>query len=107
MTLFSHRLYFVCFCLSYYYTPVYILLTYKTTLSEKIPLRHLLYLVHTFTLQILGTVLQSPLIFRPCPRLPVLHLEPTTHSPQPRLTPLPIPLLQRSHSIHFSERYAC
>src|SRR6218665_4014717 len=51
MTLFSRRLYFVCFCLSllsYYYTPVYCYITYKTTISEKIPLRHLLYSVHTF-----------------------------------------------------------
>src|SRR6218665_1392425 len=46
MTLFSRRLYFVCFCLSllsYYYTPVYCYITYKTTISEKIPLPHLLY----------------------------------------------------------------
>src|SRR6218665_1344844 len=51
MTLCSRRLYFVCFCLSllsYYYTPVYCYITYKTTISEKIPLPHLLYSVHTF-----------------------------------------------------------
>src|SRR6218665_3524830 len=39
-------------------------------------------------LQILGAVIQSPLSLRPCPRPPVLKLEPTTHSLQPRLTPL-------------------
>src|SRR6218665_642920 len=113
MTLFSRRLYFVCFCLSllsYYYTPVYCYITYKTTISEK-------FLCHTFCiqfilsyasirpntillqilggrmhgpspLQILGAVLQFPLSLRPCPRPPVLKLEPTTHSLQPRLTPL-------------------
>src|SRR6218665_2232173 len=113
MTLFSRRLYFVCFCLSllsYYYTPVYCYITYKTTISEKIPLPHLLYSVHTFIrihyrpnttspniggtdawavpTSKFGAVLQFPLSLRPCPRPPVLKLEPTTHSLQPRLTPL-------------------
>src|SRR6218665_3331550 len=126
MTLFSRRLYFVCFCLSllsYYYTPVYCYITYKTTISEKIPLPHLLYSVHSLLSYAsirpnttspniggtdawavptsnFGAVLQFPLSLRPCPRLPVLKLEPTTHSLQPRVH-------QRSYSMHFSDRYAC
>src|SRR6218665_3655880 len=125
MTLFSRRLYFVCFCLSllsYYYTPVYCYITYKTTISEK------KFLCHTFCIQFIlsyasirpnttspnigGTDAWAvptsnfggrppvPLSLRPCPRLPVLKLEPTTHSLQPIVH-------QRSYSMHFSDRYAC
>src|SRR6218665_464312 len=112
MTLFSRRLYFVCFCLSllsYYYTPVYCYITYKTTISEKILATPFVFSSYFHThplgltlllqilggrmhgpspLQILGAVLQFPLSLRPCPRPLVLKLEPTTHSLQPRLTPL-------------------
>jgi len=53
MTLFSHRLYlsvFAClYCLiKLLLYPGILLYNIKTTISEKIPLRHLLYSVHTF-----------------------------------------------------------
>src|SRR6218665_1622229 len=129
MTLFSRRLYFVCFCLSllsYYYTPVYCYITYKTTISEKILATPFVFSSYfhthplglTLLLQILGGRMHGP---SPCtsnfggrppvsPKSPPMPKTPSfetrTHDPQSSTQIDATAVHQRSYSMHFSDRYA-